>query len=356
MGGGDKTASTQIAQNRAQINQTGNTLNQNAQGAADAYGALAQRRVAQADDAYAPLLAGQGGYTPEQIAAIQNKEALESLRTSPDALKSNYLTDTEQGSIMGDQSGIRRSLGDVNAAVDPASVADFEARTRLTPEQQQAMATSAARDQSLEARSTMDHNIEAARSAGMDPLGIASYASRSNRQAQIDAANAAASARVAAGQEAAGREQNILGAHQTLAQQRAAAANTQLTSETGMENAASQRAAAIAGNRQTTNQSNQGTQYSQGQYIEGQNAGRAAGVADTNLAASKEGRDYLTSQGAQNIGAGLAEQGIQNQVYGTQTGGEVASTNSQIEADKKPAWWQSLLSAGAQVGAAAVKH
>ncbi len=351
MSGGDKTASGQITQNRNQIQQTGGRLDQNAQGASDAYGLLAQQRRAQSDQAYAPALNGGGGYNAQQEADIRDQAGLQGLRTGEPDLQSNYLTDQEQGGIRGDQSGIRGALGDVRGAIDPASVQSFTDRTRLTQQQQDAMATSAARDQSLEGRSVMANNVERAQGAGLDPLGVASYAGRANQQSQINAANAAAAARVQANEIAAQWEQGILGANQQLSGQRARAASEELGSETGMENAASQRNAGIAANRQGVNQSNQATRFNQGQYIEGQGAARAAGVADTQLAAQQKARDYLTDQGSQMTGAQLAEQGIQSGVYGTETGGLNESTNTQVKADQKPAWWQSLLSAGSQVAA-----
>ncbi len=353
MSGGDSKANQQIQDNRNQITSQGRVLDANAQRNADAYQTLAAQRMQQADAAYAPALNGGGGYTDEQKQAILDKGGLEGLRTSDPALQSNFLTDQERSGILGDQGGIRHALGDVNAAVDPASVASFTDRTRLTQAQQDAMATSAARDQSTEAKAAMAHNVEAAQSAGMDPLGVASYAGRTNAQGQINAANAAAAARVQANQIAAQRETGILDANQTLAAQRAQAANTQLNSETGMEGAASARSAGLAANRQGVSQANQATQFNQGQYIEGQNSGRAAGVADTQRADQREGRDYLSHQIDLTTGAGLAQQGLQGNIYGTETSGLNQSTNSQIEADKKPAWWQSLLSAGSQVGAAA---
>jgi len=45
---------------------------------------------------------GEGGYTPEEAAAIQDKEGLAALPTSQEQLKSNFLTDEEQSGIKGD--------------------------------------------------------------------------------------------------------------------------------------------------------------------------------------------------------------------------------------------------------------
>lgn len=352
MGGGDRKADAQITENRGYIYGQGGELSENASQNEAAYRELVARRINQADAAYEPALSGGGGYTNEQANAIRDKEGLEGLRTDDAALQSNYLTDQEQQGIRGDQSGVRAGLDQVNGAVDPASVADYTNRVRLTPEMQQLMAISSARDSAVQSQAAISANREAAMGAGMDPLGIASYSDRANQRAQIASANAATAGRVQANEIGADREGKILTATQNLQQQRERAAGTNLNAQQTMEANASTRNAGIAQNRQTTNVGNQNTKYTQGQYIEGQGAAREAGIADTQRADQKEGRDYLVGQIGGNTAAALTEEGIAAGLYGTTSGAANQSTSTQVEANKKPGWFDKLLSAGTSVGAA----
>lgn len=393
-GGATPQAQAQINQNRNLIYSQGDNLNQQAQDRSSNYQTEANNYTNQADQANAPLIAGQGGYTAPQAAAIQNQSGLDSLQltsdeqnaikgnptagmTTGDQLSSNYLDAGEAQSIAGDQSGINAGLGQVNAAVDPNSVSTFTDNTRLTPQMQDQMAADASRSATNVDRATEDANSEAARASGADPLGVAGYTSQANRASQQDAALAASNARVTASNTAAAREQNILGANQTLDQQKAAAAATNLGAQQQMEANSSARAQSMALNRQTTGEQNQATAYgqaqtanttatqqaaalasdrqAQGQYIDTATSGRATTVANQEQAQAAEGRQYLSNQIGGTTGAAQTEQGIQSGVYGTQTGAADNSTNTQVTASNRPSGFNQFLTAAGQAagGAAA---
>lgn len=354
-GGSGSNKGSQMAQQQFNTaNQQGTQLQNVNQALANQYNNQAQNYLQQADATYAPALAGGGGYTPAQIAQIEDQSGLAALPTAASTLETNYLTPQEQESILGNQSGINSGIGQVNASVAPlvGDTSTFTQNTRLTPAMQQQMVTAGARDAAAVDQSQIQHNNEAMMESGMDPSGMAGASMQANRQADIDEANAAANARVTASQVAAQREQGILGAEQGLSQAQMNAADTNLQAQQSMEANASQRAAGVAANRQGTNQANQATQFNQGQYVEGQGAGRAAGVADTQLQQQQNARNYLTGAAGLTSGAGLTAGG---QTIGAFTGentGANAATANQVQAQNKPAWWQSLLSAGAQVGGA----
>lgn len=402
MGGGPSaTAQNQINQNRDYTFGTGGALADRTQNLGDAYGTLASQRRQIADTAYSPILAGQGGYSPSQAASIQDPQGLNALKTSgtelqgnflndteqqqirgnPNAgqtsdadLQSNYLTPDEESGITGDQSGINSGLSDIKQNVN-----DYASQIRMTPEQQQQMVTSAARSQAGVDQSAAQANVERARSAGLDPLGVASYSGRANQQSQINQANAASAARVAADQERVAREGQIegvaqgantqnLGAQQQMesnASTRAAglAQNRQQTGEANQgtkyaqgqtaDKTASDRATTLATNRQATNVGNQNTQFTQGQYVEGQGAQRAQTVADAQRTDQAEARKYYGDDANSAQNAALTEEGLNSGIFATTGSLANGSTNTQVQGDSRPPWWQSVLSAGAQVGAAA---
>lgn len=393
-GGATKAENDQINQNRSYIYGKGGQLDQQAQDRGNAYFDQAQQKTQQADQAYAPLINGQGGYTSDQAAAIENQPGLDDLRltggevagmtgnpnagtTSGEDLSRNYLTADDAAAIRGDQSGIRSGLGQVNAAVDPNSVADYTARTRLSQGQQDQIATDAARSATNVNHAAMDANTEHARAAGMDPLGVAGYAQQADRRSQQAAADAASHARVEAMQVAAGREDNILGANQTLAAQRASAANANLGAEQGMEKNASDRAAMTALNRQQTAEGNQSTVYGQaqqnnqnattaatnvvnhrqgiGQYIDTNQSGRATTVANQNQGQAAEGRQYLQNQIGGNNAASQTEQGIQSGIYGTTIGGATQNNQNQINANNRTSGFNQFLNAASGMAQAGAK-
>ncbi|MDP9114646.1 MAG: tail fiber domain-containing protein [Acidobacteriota bacterium] len=394
-GGATSTEQNQLNQNKNYIYGQGSTLNQQAQDRSNTAYDQSQNYTAQADQAYAPLVAGQGGYTADQASAIQDKSGLDSLQLTPqeqasiagnptagmttgDQLSSNYLDQGEAESIKGDQSGINAGLGQVNAAVDPTSVATYTQNTRLTPEMQDQMATDASRSATNVDRATEDANAEKARASGADPLGVAGYTAQADRAAQQDAAIAASNARVNASNTAASRETNILGANQTLDQQKAAAANTNLSAQQQMEANQSSRAQSMALNRQQTGESNQATAYNQaqtadqtassraagiaqnrqstGQYVDTANSGRATTVANQEQGQAAEGRQYLSNQIGGTTGAAETQQGIQSGVYGTTTGAATQNTSNQVNADKRQSGFNQFLTAAGEAaqGAAAM--
>lgn len=68
-------------------------------GYADANAQRAASLQGQLAGAYAPIAAGQGGYTPTQASSILQQPGLDALPTSQTALQSNYLTPEEQAQI-----------------------------------------------------------------------------------------------------------------------------------------------------------------------------------------------------------------------------------------------------------------
>lgn len=393
-GGATSGENSQINQNRSYIYGQGSKLDQQAQDRGNAYYDQGQQKTQQADQAYTPLINGQGGYTPEQAAAIENKQGLSQAAltpqqaqamtgnawagiTSPDELTGNYLTAGDAAAIHGDQSGIKSGLDQVNAAVDPNSVDIFTQNTRLTPQMQDQIATDAARSATNVDHASMDANAERARSAGMDPLGVAGYTQRADRMAQQDAANSASSARVNAMQVAAGRENNILGANQTLAAQKANAANTNLGAQQKMEQNLSDRAQSMALNRQQTAEGNQATDFNQqqqandvstraqnnivaaelggAQYIDTNQSGRATTVANQNQGQAAEGRQYLQNQIGGDNASAQTEQGIQSGVYGTTTGAANQNTQNQITANNRTSGFNQFLQSASGVAQAGAK-
>lgn len=81
----------------------------------------------QANQAYAPIAAGQGGYTAEQKAAINDPARLASLATSPEQLQQNYLNEGEQANIAGDPYAPYRQLGQDEQSIDAATTSRGQA-------------------------------------------------------------------------------------------------------------------------------------------------------------------------------------------------------------------------------------
>lgn len=362
MGGGGATSkqNNQIEQDRNYATTQGGNMSAAANDWGNAYGALAEARRQQGDAAYSKIASGGGGYSMDAKNAITDPEGLQALKTdtsvgstTPDEYGSNYYTEGEKQGIMGDQSGVNKVEGNIGQ-----NVQDYTSQVRMTPEQEQAFTTAAARSQANVDQGAAQANVERARSAGLDPLGVASYTARNNRQSQINQANAASQARVQADQERVARENAIEGVAQ--------GANTQqLGTEQTKEANASNRAGAVANNRQTVNYTNQNQRFNQAQqaqqqgfnqgaYVEGQGAQRAQTVADAQRSDEQQYRQWLANQQGGAMSQQLGEQGIGSGIYSTEGNQLGQSANTQVEADKRPAWWQSALSAGAQVAAAAV--
>lgn len=83
--------------------------------------------------AYSGIAAGQGGYTPEQQAAIMREQELRGATTSDEALQSNYLRPDEEAGIQGDPWAPYRQLGLDEQSIDQAGQSrDANVRGALT--------------------------------------------------------------------------------------------------------------------------------------------------------------------------------------------------------------------------------
>src|SRR5437868_3800024 len=143
------------------------------------------------------------------------------MQLTPEDATSAYLSPEEQNAIVGDPNargtyfnptgdlsvtygeqnrargiagqGVQGSMAYAQQAkdiADPSKLVqsgDFVDRYRMTPEQVQAAATSAARDSTAVDQAAMERATEAGRASGMDPLGMAAYLGRANRSSQQDA-------------------------------------------------------------------------------------------------------------------------------------------------------------------------
>ena len=74
----------------------------------------------QLSSAYAPIAAGQGGYTAAQQAAITQQPYLNSLQITPDQEQSNYLTPAEQSAITGNTNAPLQQLATDEGSLNQA--------------------------------------------------------------------------------------------------------------------------------------------------------------------------------------------------------------------------------------------
>lgn len=423
-----------IGTDRRFIYDRGNILNQQAQDRSNDYDERAGFYGSAADEHYIPLAEGRGGYSQNEQEDIMGRGRLNAMYLQPGEEQEAYLNDGEQqlirgnpwnrarwfdpvqdmaGVYRGNDTGVRnveRMQSDLDSAApglrassefmsqtDPNRVRmsqDFVDRYRMSPEQRDAMMRSVARDSTAVSQSDMARNLEAARAAGMDPLGVASYTQRANRQSRQDTNRALADARVRASEAQANRELNIentrigaertagdvaqaregmrLGAEQDLAGRRynigaarlgqgeAAAGREQqqrqFNTSTGtkiagdMEDQQTGTERFLATNRQGAAQQNRQDRYDRNRYVDQQLSGRTAGVADTRMGAEREGRQYLVDQQNTRINAAQRERDRQAGLYGTQ--GQLANQTTQAQAtqDNQPKWWEKVLGAVGGVG------
>jgi hypothetical protein len=88
-----------IAQDRQYAQSRGDILNQQAQDRAGVARNRRQARMSYMDDVYDPMIAGRGGYTPEQAGGIQGNY---DFGASPEEWDRNYLSQQEQNDVVGD--------------------------------------------------------------------------------------------------------------------------------------------------------------------------------------------------------------------------------------------------------------
>jgi hypothetical protein len=200
---------------------------------------------------YDPILAGQGGYRPNEQNQIIREQELQNLQWRPEMAQNLYLNDAEREAVMGDPYGALNSLdpgrlteigdrtGDqmravvggyaqnVRGTVDPATMRmrdeaygqlskgmdlsqDFIDSYRMSPEQQRRMVDQAARTVGTGYQAAID-NLEqrAAAQGNTSPLAINAARRRLEAQSALDQANAMTDARLMTDNERAKREYEI---------------------------------------------------------------------------------------------------------------------------------------------------
>lgn len=279
-----------------------------------------------------------------------------------------------------------QTRGDVNSYIDPTALntsAGYNANYQFGPGDEQAIREQAGRTVGNQELADEERLLQEANQQGnTSPLAIQAARNRMRQTGAVNEANAMSDAGIKAKQLSLGvtqtKENTRLGAAQNYAQlgtsnqQQLGAAqlgaeqylgtqnqaaqlalgqsnlsNQQQLGQAGEENAkykattnlgagqqaettASNRAAGIATNRQTTEQANQGTQLARGQYIYGQNNATNLGFANQTLQQQQEYRNYLQNQQTQSN----QNQTIGNQqqlgAYGAQTGAANSATAGAI--------------------------
>lgn len=289
-------------------------------------------------------------------------------------------------------------------------------RIRMTPEEEQDIVTSAGISGGMKYRASAGELDRRSRAAGIDPVGAAAMRGRYLREGAATSADAITNARVAASNARAGREgsaeslrmrgestaadigtgtemalgnqalnanttregirigaqrdisnrladrattigQTRVGTEQGInAQQRQQNqynASTGTALATGIEQDTAARARDVAGNRQTTNRTNQNQQFQQGMTRNEARSGRATQVAGARRQDAQEGRGYIREQ------AGVANQNSQNeanrqgQIYATQGQLAQGTTSAQQRKDQQPKWWERAIAATVGATAAA---
>jgi hypothetical protein len=229
------------------------------------------------DEVYDPLIAGRGGYSPEEAAGIMREGDITGLYTQGNEdMNSLYMTDEERNAQLGDpysamntyyrpeyqtsiqmesekaQRGAARGLyddmsgaidegqlgvdpgyantldatltagaGNVRRTVDPTKLSqssDFVSRYRMTPQQQRDIVTGAGISAGTGYRAAIGDLERNATAAGMDPMGVAAAKQRMLRSAAGEGGDAMTLARIQASREAAGREMDIEGNRQQAEQ------------------------------------------------------------------------------------------------------------------------------------------
>lgn len=458
-----------IKQDRNLIYQGGGDIQRRSRERGDQAGERYGNYTQSADEQYIPILEGRGGYSPYEQERILGEDRLGKMELTGDQVNAAHLTADEKNAIRGqgwDRAKFYDPQGDLNAvtgregqqqgivdrmggeldaaitpglnisdaygraidsaitgggarvrgAIDPTKLGlseEFMANYRMTPQQKEALLNSVARDSTAVSQAEMDRNMEAARAAGMDPMGQASYLERANRKSRQDMNRALADARVTADearanrelgiedrrlgaergiagmradtelalqgrelQAAQGKEDTRLGSERDISSRRMGAATTTGQARMGTEQAAADRAQQqrqfntqtgtgimrdmtdantateqwLAQNRQNTEFDNRGDVYDRQKYVDQQTAGRTGAVAEARRGDEREARGYLTDQIAQTGNREQQERNRELQTWGTQVGGAVGTTQAQQAQDNQPKWWEKLI--GGVAGAA----
>ncbi len=99
------------------------------------------------------------------------------------------------------------------------------------------------------------------------------------------------------------------------------AANTGIAVDQSIDNAQSQRAGELAGNRQSTAMQGQQSQFGQGNTANTNQSNRYGAIAGQRVQGESDYRNGVTGQANTQASLGTAAQGQRNQNFGTQTGG-----------------------------------
>lgn len=330
-----------------------------------------------------------------------NVPGLEQLSTvSPEEAQANFLTPEEQAGIAGDPraaydpsklalssrygTDLKGQVGATGSKLDQITgnkdlglSSDFTSKYEMTPDQQNDIVNSAARDTSQVSQGGWEDAVRRNNAAGVGPLGMGALRARMSRNASSDAAAAATKARIAASAEAANRvkgaEDLRLGAAQTQAGMQTGA--TEYTGTQGVQAAqdvegkrlaaeqdianrgqaaekeSSDRATTLGTNRQTTQETNSQNANTRGMAANTALSSRYGQVGNTRLGQQNTGAAGLTGLAQLNSQNANTALGLKNQTIGTVGGVENNAAQTVTGAQQQPGIGSKLLGAG--LGAAA---
>ncbi len=178
--------------------------------AGDPYGRMAYNRPDY-------LSSMQSGAEANQRAAYGGLQGNLNAAVDPSklGLSQNYLPEVSDTLNQGDaaiQSGIEGTEGNVRGALDRSKLeqsADAAGRIRMSDQEKQDIITGAGISEGTGYRAQADATERAARAAGTNPLGVAAYRARNEREMAGAAGDAMTQARIGASREAADREMGL---------------------------------------------------------------------------------------------------------------------------------------------------
>lgn len=306
------------------------------------------------DAAYEPILAGEGGYRPEEQDTLRDDAYLRGLQITPQEISQRYLMPNEREAIVGDPysgfdyydpsrfdealyyggTGQLDALGARGGTLqdlyrDPSlSLSEeFTEGYRLTPEQIQQQADLAGKTAARRYGAAWENLDRVAGASGSPAFARAAMGDRLRREAAIDVADAGTRARLDAEMANIGllgeREARRLGAEQyrtglgtetefgllgqELGTQRdirdAALGTEEYLQNTGIgleqygEGRLADRQRDVALNRQGVTRDVQGERYGRGMDIGRERYGRERDISQERLGQEREARGYLTGKG-----------------------------------------------------------
>lgn len=244
-----------------------------------------------------PMAQGQGGYSADEASAIQDTAGLSGLNG-------------QYGAISSDLSNLYNP-----DSVSPS--ADFLAGQQLTPQQQQDIVTGAGITAGRGAQAAKDAVGRAVAATGGNPMALATYRARLDRQGAGDAADAMTQSRINASNTA-----------------RSAAANAEQMREQGGQNTFSQ-GSTIANEKAGI--------VGQQAGLENEGSTRAGTVANTRLGTQQNALQYYQGQNQQADTDAQNAQNRQQQTYQTQTGGTTSAANTGVNASQTPSTFDKII-------------